>query len=350
MPGVPGGFVVPIRTISSAPTLPPSLSYARPALAVILVASDATGGSPVYDRMLVPLDGSAAAETALAIAELIPSQRVRLLQVESDTRGPMLVDAHDADAWRAGREASARAYLDRSADGLRRQGREVEPAFAFGDPASRIIAAATDVDLVVMATQGRGAGGRALFGSVADRVARHAPTATLLVRGGARPAAAPPLARIVVPLDGSPVAERAVDAAADVAGPLGLPLHLVRVVEGDTVRASVQAGTRAAAAYARVQEALKREAEAYLAAWVRRLRNRDLAATAEVRTGEPAVELLGAVSAGDLVAMTTHGRGGVRRWLLGSVAEKLVRLAPGPVLLVRDASRPMPPARAADGG
>jgi nucleotide-binding universal stress UspA family protein len=56
----------------------------------------------------------------------------------------------------------------------------------------------------------------------------------------------------------------------------------------------------------------------------------------ELRTGQPAPELLAALRPGDLVVLTPHGRGGVRRWLLGSVAEKLVRLAPAPVLLVRN--------------
>ena len=297
----------------------------------------------MYDRILVPLDGSEAAAAALAVAELIPSRRVRLLQVEPDTRGPMLADVAGLKAWRAEREATARADLERAGDGLRRQGRSVEPVFAFGDPADEIVRTAAAADLIVMATHGRGAGGRYVFGSVADRVARHAPAATLLVRGGARPAAAPPLARVVLPLDGSPLAEHAVPAATSLADGLGVPIHVVRVVEGDEVRANVQAGAAAAAAYARAHEEHRREAERSVADQVQRLRNRDLAASGEVRTGPPAAELLAALEAGDVVVMTTHGRGGLRRWLLGSVAEKLVRFAPGPVLLVRaGADRPQP--------
>ena len=284
--------------------------------------------------ILVPLDGSVPAEAALALAELIPSRRVRLLQVEPDAKGPMLVSSPELDAWRTDREADARAYLERAGDGLRRQGRSVEEVFAFGDPAERIVAAAADVDLVIMATHGRGAGGRAVFGSVADRVARRAPTSTLLVRGGSA-AVAPPLTRVLLPLDGSPLAERATPVAADLAADLGLPIRVLRVVDFDVLRAAVQAGPAAAAAYARSQEVARHEADTYVADRVERLRNRDLSATGEVRTGPPAGALLAAIETGDVVVMTTHGRGGVRRWLLGSVAEKLVRLAPGPVLLVR---------------
>ena len=271
----------------------------------------------MFTRILIPLDGSPAAEAALALAELIPSQSARLILIEADTKGPILVTAAEMDAWRAEREATSLAYLERAGQELRRQGRAVESTFAFGDPAAEIIRAAADADLIAMSTHGRGAGGRIVFGSVADRVSRHAPTATLLVRaGGGAPTA---LTRLVVPLDGSPLAETALPVAATLAGDLELPVHLLRVVEHDFVRASIQAGAFAAAADARFQETINREAETYVSGQVQRLRNRDLAATGEARTGTPAEGLLAAIEASDLVVMTTHGRGGVRRWLLGSV-------------------------------
>ncbi len=292
----------------------------------------------MHERILVPLDGSAAAEPALAYVELIPSLRVRLLAVEPDVRGPMLASAPEVAAWRSEREGDLRGYLERVGEALRRQGRTVEAAVEFGDPAERIIAAAADADLIAMTTHGRGAGGRALFGSVADRVVRYAPAATLVVRGGLRPAAPPPLTRLVVPLDGSPQGEQALAVAARLAGDLGVTLHLVRAVEHDVTRATVQAGAGAATAYVQALEVQGRQADEYLAGIIRRLRGQDLAATSAVLTGLPALALLDAIRAGDLVVMTTRGRGGVRRWLLGSVAEKLVLAAAAPVLLVRAAT------------
>lgn len=289
----------------------------------------------MFDFILVPLDGSEPAEAALAVAELIPSRRVLLLTVEPDTKGPMLVSAPEWEAWRTGREREGQTYLERAAEPLRRQGRAIVTAVEFGDPANRIVLAAAAADLIVMGSHGRGGGGRVLYGSVADRVARHAPRPTLIVRGGERPATAPPLSRLVVPLDGSPLAEHALPVAGSLASDLGLPVHLVRVVDLDLVRATVPAGIRAATASVRSHEAVRREAGEYLAAQTQQLRNRDLAATTEVRTGAPAAELLDAIRPGDLVVLTTHGRGGLRRWLLGSMAEKLVRLATAPVLLVR---------------
>lgn len=289
----------------------------------------------MFDILVVPLDGSEPAEAALAIAELIPSQRVRLLTVEFDAQVPMLGDAPAWEVWRAEREREGQTYLERMAEPLRRQGRAVETIFEFGDPADLIVGVAADADLIVMGSHGRGGADRVLFGSVADRVARHATCLTLIVRGGERPAVAPPLSRLVVPLDGSLFAERALPTATALAAVLGLPIHLVRVFDFDALRATVQAGIHAATAYAQSQEAIRRQGEEYLATQAQRLRNRDLTATSELRIGPPAAELLEAVRTGDLIVLTTHGRGGIRRWLLGSVAEKLVRLAPAPVLLVR---------------
>lgn len=288
----------------------------------------------MYRAILVPLDGSPAAEAALAYAALIPSRRVNLLLVEPDEQGPMLASAPELAQWRGERQAEAETYLNAAGAELRRQGREVMVTFVFGDPATRIVEASEDAELIIMATHGRGAGGRALVGSVADRVARHAPVETLVVRGGHDPAAGPPLGRLLVPLDGSSLAERAIPVAARLAHDLGLPLHLVRVVETKPgVPSDRPSGTRF-----RTTRALNEgrdEAARYLAARQREVRMQDLSATTEVLAGDPSSVLREVTGASDLVVMATHGYGGVRRWLLGSVAEKLIRTARAPVLLVR---------------
>lgn len=292
----------------------------------------------MFDLILIPLDGSEAAEGALAVVELIPSRRVRLLTVESDLSDLTAICVTEPDC---------QAYLERVAEPLRRQGRDVETLVVFGNPAERIIAFAGTADLVVMGSHGRGAVGRLVLGSVADYVARHAPVPTLIVRGGRRPATAIPLARIIVPLDGSTLAEQALPMAIALADTMGLPVHLVRVVDFDLVRGTVEAGVVAAKAYAKAHAVDISLAETYLAEQVQRLRNRDVATTSEVRTGAPARELLDAIHAGDLVVLTTRERGGIQRWFLGSVAEELVCRAAGPVLLVR-ASAQEPPRECLD--
>lgn len=291
----------------------------------------------MFDLILVPLDGSAAAAAALTVLAPIPSRRVRLLTIEADVEGPMLVSLPEWEAWRAERARTGRAALEPAAERLRRQGREVETEVAFGDPAALIVDAAVGADLIVMASQGRGGAGRVVFGSVADTVSRRADCPTLIVRGGERPATAPSLSRLVVPLDGSPLAEGALPMAARLADTLGVPIHLVRVVAPDQWRATLLAELDAPEAYERREEEAVRQAETYLAGQVQGLRDRDLMASSEVRTGSPAAVVLETVVPGDLIVLSSHGRGGPRRWVLGSVAEQLVRRAPAPVLVVRPA-------------
>lgn len=277
----------------------------------------------MFTTILVPLDGSEIAEAALGYAALLPSERVSLLRVEPDERqGGVREEA----AWQAEAEAASVAYLDQRAEELRRQGREVVPLVVRGDPAEQIVAHAGDAGLIVMTTQGCGAGKRALFGSVADRVVRHAAAPTLVVRTKGRPAGPPRVARVVVPIDGSELSLNALPIAARLAALLGVPVRLVRVVDSDPAHAGRQAGPPAAT---------HREAAADLDAHARTLLSRNIAASTEVLEGNPASELLDAIVPTDLVVMSTRGRGGIGRWPLGSVADKLVHEASAPVLLVR---------------
>jgi nucleotide-binding universal stress UspA family protein len=205
----------------------------------------------------------------------------------------------------------------------------------FGGPAKEIVAAAATADPVVMTSHGCGAVGRFVLGSVADWVARHAPVPTLIVCSGERPASTTPLTRIVVPLDGSPLAEAALAPAVQLASDMGLPVHLVRIVDFEPVRAAIETGATAAEACATLQGEVAREARATLDDTAMALRNRDCTTTDAVRIGDPADELLAAIRTGDLVVLATHARAGLDRWLQGSVAEALVRHAACPVLLVR---------------
>jgi nucleotide-binding universal stress UspA family protein len=262
-----------------------------------------------FNRILVPLDGSERAEAALRWVHLVPSQQVRLVQVCDD-------EQPDADA-------SAR-YLEDVAARLCPPDRAVETRVVHGVPAEGIVASAADADLIVMSSQGAGGGGRRLYGSVADRVARHAPVPTLLVRGGHDPVVAEPLRRIVVPLDGSPAAERALPLAALLGAILDAPAHLLSVSE--------TAGDEGDAGRPREDDA---RARAYLAQQAASLGDRDVATSTECAAGDPAGELLARIEPGDLLVITTHGHGSARRWQIGTVAEKLLRQAPAPVVLVR---------------
>lgn len=139
--------------------------------------------------------------------------------------------------------------------------------------------------------------------------------------------------RIVVPLDGSELAEAILPKVEDLARLHGSEVILLRVALAHTLP-----GADPIEAQVRVVE----EAERYIGYITERLESRGLAAKGVVRYGEVATEILDHVQevTADLVAMSTHGRSGVTRWLLGSVAEKVLRGSPVPVLLVRAPGAP----------
>jgi nucleotide-binding universal stress UspA family protein len=266
--------------------------------------------------ILVPLDGSDRAEAALDWAYALPAQRVRLLRVCPE-------ESSETQA--------AAQYLEEVAARFRPPERALETRVAFGGPAECIVDDAADVDLIVMSTQGAGGGGRLLFGSVADRVARHAPAPTLLLRGGHHPVAAQPVRRIVAALDGSLAAERALPLATLLARQMGVPIHLVSVSERSTSQA--ERGPRHGPGE---RSAPRDEApDTYLERTAASLQALEVSTSTEVRSGPAAVEVMATLGSGDLLIITTHGQGAARRWQIGNVAEKLLRQAAAPVVLIR---------------
>jgi len=276
----------------------------------------------MYRRILVPLDGSVQAEAAVPYAAGLPCEQVRLLMV----RPP---DADDDAAEGAPPEAllRARAMFENA-------GRAAEPMVERGDPAEQIVRVAATAELIVMTTRGLGAGGRLVYGSVADRVARHAPVPTLIVRAGDDPVDPAPLARVVVPLDGSETAARALPVAEGLARLVGVPVHCVAVAEVEGVSGAV-APRLPEGVYQAARQAARARAEERIEHAVNELRAAGMDASGEVREGSARSELIAALRAGDLVVMTTHGHGRATRWSIGTVAERVLHRSPGPVLLIR---------------
>jgi nucleotide-binding universal stress UspA family protein len=142
--------------------------------------------------------------------------------------------------------------------------------------------------------------------------------------------------RIVVPLDGSALAERAIDQATDLARMAGVPVHLVRVVDlGRIAGGGAIVWGLTPWALQRALEEEQRGARDYLERTSRGLADKGVKASVEVLHGNTPDEIVAATTADDLVVMSTHGRDGLHRWFLGSVAESVARHAPGPVMLVR---------------
>jgi nucleotide-binding universal stress UspA family protein len=219
------------------------------------------------------------------------------------------------------------------------------------------VVSTTRADLIVMTSHGRTGFHRWALGSVAEKIARHAPVPVLILReplpavltSSASDQLARPL-RVLVPLDGSPLAETALAPAAHVLEALAPPtarmLHLTWVV--DVVRMGGQALPSMIA-----ESSAWREAEEYLTATSERLRTGEFASlhvqvtwswTAHideaygiVEVAETGMKMEGTSLPGgcDLIVMATHGRHGIQRWALGSVAEHVLHGTRLPLLIVR---------------
>ena len=139
--------------------------------------------------------------------------------------------------------------------------------------------------------------------------------------------------RALVALDGSPVAETIIPFILEIAGPLDMEIVLLRVVQ-PTPPVVIESSRRVEVEDV---EARRIDAEEYLAAVAVELRGKGVRATIQVRRGIPAEEIVaGAREAGaDLIAMSTHGRGGFGRIIFGSVAEAVLHHAEVPVFLLR---------------
>jgi nucleotide-binding universal stress UspA family protein len=288
-------------------------------------------------RILVPFDGSVQASRALEISRDLKPDRLILLRVLTDEFLGIpgtKPESHDGELDHLHEE------LENIAAPLRATGIDIQIQLVFGDAAEEIIAAGQSCDLIVMTTRGQGAASRALFGSVADRVSRHSITPTMLVRSVAGTTVTP-RQRIVVPLDGSHRAEVALPMATRLASILMTPVHIVRVIDLDDVRATIRAARHATPDAPEIGDTFddarlftEEQALNYLETVASPLREQGLEVNTEVLRGTPSFVLLWSIKAADLVVMTSHGRGGFRRWLLGSVAEKLVREGEAPLVLI----------------
>jgi nucleotide-binding universal stress UspA family protein len=307
--------------------------------------------SAMFTRVLVPLDGSALAQGAvpyaLALADaddglLTLFQAVPPLHVTWDYNVP-----YDA-AIEAERLTSAEKCLGAIAQRLREAPRQIETQAAVGDPADEILAYTERMAqvLIVMATHGYGGILHWAFGSVARRVLTAATVPMLIVRPKeppAQPGRPAPIRNILVPLDGSKRAEAVLPLVRDLAPALGAQVTLVRIVAvpppGYVVvpnLASPPAPTRTATGEAWMS------VEAYLQQVSADLASAGVTVTSLMPAGQAAAELLDLLRDGgyDLVAMTTHGRTGIKRWRMGSVAERLVEALHTPVLLLRSPGTP----------
>ena len=300
----------------------------------------------MYTKMLIPLDGSRTAEKVLPFARAlaqtltIPIELLGVVDISVMVAHIAADKARYLDTLIAQGEHSSRVYLKDVV--ARLPGLNVTCAVERGKPAEVIIerAAANRGTLITMATHGRSGINRWLLGSVAEKVLRGTANPLFLVRGNEQYATdgSPAMKSIIVPLDGSELAESVLPTVVAVAKVLDLEVILCRAYE---LPASAYYG---AEDYLPNYDALKAqvqdEARRYLEEKIEVLKAKGLAKVSSVAlegAGADEIVHFAQTHPDSLVAMCTHGRSGVKRWVLGSVTEKVVRHSGDPVLVVRAA-------------
>ena len=276
--------------------------------------------------ILVPLDGSPLAARALPFAaSLVSSGRgeVALAHVHTSLFSDVPSDydpAQDVEKLRrAGLEATSLVYRAPSED-----------TADVLDLAIREVGA----DLVVMSTHGRGGLRRSVFGSVADKLMHRAEVPVVLVPPHCEVSwEARQPSQILVPLDGSPLAEQALHHAAELARRLDAEILLVWALSPVLhARYRNDKVILSCADFVEVEDAWR-----YLANVADGLRSNGRRVSIRVLVGSPSVAIADAARTEgiDLIVMTTHGRGGLSRFLLGSVADGVLQQTSVPVLLIR---------------
>ena len=298
----------------------------------------------MFTRILIPLDGSKTAEKVLPYARFLAGNLK--LPVELLAVVDIVEIATHISADRA-------RYLDTMIeDSLRNSEqylRGIARTFPSGTKctvekgkAEQIIietAAADKGTLVTMATHGRSGMNRWLLGSVAEKVLRGGTNPMLLVRateegktdGGAT------LKSIVVPLDGSELAESVLPTVAELAKTLKLEVVLFRAYSIPYSAYSSAEGYYAVD-YEELLKAMREEAVDYLekkTEAVKKLGIDKVSCVAKEGFAADEIISLSRKSPDNLIAMCTHGRSGVKRWVLGSVTETVVRHSADPVLVIR---------------
>ncbi|WP_435180158.1 universal stress protein [Halorussus sp. AFM4] len=286
----------------------------------------------MFENILVPVDGSEGADAAVGHAADIAERfdaAVRVLFVANTKRDSVTtVGTEVVDAL----EQKGEQIVEPVAADLRERGVDCETEVVQGAPATAIAdyAESEGMDLVVMPTRGREGLSRLLLGSVTEKTLRLSEVPVLTIRTHEDARTSFPYEDVLVPTDGSEAARAAVDQAVDLAAALDATVHAVSVVDDTSLGLDVRSVSASEDLEDRAEEAVADVAARAEEAGVESV-------TEEVLRGRVHRRILGYVDDNDvdLVAVGTTGRGGTDRVLLGSVAERLVRSSPVPVLTVR---------------
>ncbi|HZD40682.1 MAG TPA: universal stress protein [Terriglobales bacterium] len=301
----------------------------------------------MHTKILIPLDGSKTAEKVLPYARFLagalklPVELLAVVDIVEITTHLSADRARHLDTMIEDIVRHSEEYLKRVASTL--PGGATKCTVEKGAAEEMIIetAAADKGALVAMATHGRSGINRWLLGSVAEKVLRGTTNALLLVRATeeAKVEGAVSINSVVVPLDGSELAESVIPTVADLAKTLKLGVVLFRAYN-----IPYNAYTTGEGYYAmdfeEMLKAMRDEAVDYLEKKTEAVKKLGIDKVSySVKEGFAADEIISLTqkTPDALIAMCTHGRSGVKRWMLGSVTETVVRHTSDPVLVIRAA-------------
>jgi len=315
-------------------------------VASILQERGLTEENAMFERILIPLDGSARAELILGqVARILrrKDSEILLVRVVDLPEASRLDTARTTAAeYVRGRErAQAHEYIHTLAGRLSDQGVRVRGFIAEGAAAPAVLEQAVreKATLIAMTTHGRTGIPRWLVGSVAEKIVRTSPIPVLLVRsfrptplGDLQPATAEelPFRKILVPTDGSIAAETVLDPAAQFAQLFDAKVLVLHAEAPVVIPGYGEMGIPP------ILPPTPSDKDPITEPAAERLRGFGLAVCRRTVAGDSAGVILDQSHSDgvDLVAMATHGRSGFSRWILGSVAERVLRHAGVPLLLV----------------
>lgn len=304
----------------------------------------------MYNTLLVPIDGSDFSARALPVAVALARRTgatVHLILVHDPSAyipfvpGEVAVPVYDA-ALVSQQRADDQTTLDRHVAALADSGVRVVGTLLEGTIIESLIEYGQQVasELTVMTTHGRGGLARLRLGSVATAFLARATTPVLLVHGAAGDADAIPTlpsGRLLCPLDGSEFSERMLPHAASFADACGMRMHLFSVTTPHAI-SMAPFGTEALLADPSLLDQEEHDRTAYLTRMLpacppgSTVRSVTDMAVGRAIVEESASEGIGAI------ALATHGRGGLARLVLGSVADEVIRHAAVPTLVYRPES------------
>jgi nucleotide-binding universal stress UspA family protein len=294
----------------------------------------------MFERLLVPLDGSNAAEIVFPYVEEIAARA-----------GSEIILASVSEPTADERDRLYRSYLDhvvhhmqiRLKDWGAKEALKVHGEVLVGKPATEIMSLAdkNDVSLMVMASRGLSGQGPWLLGTIAAKILRATVKPVLLIRAPADEASLKNrrlMKRILVPLDGSKAGETAIPCAEALAQGLSAELVLLQVLKHEVLFAGE--GDMLGAMYEEDEERKRASAMVYLESVKKTLQDKGLSTSIAVGSGSPADKIIDYAEANtiDLIAMSTHGHSGISRWVFGSVTDKVLHAGDTAVLTVRGTS------------